>query len=170
MILRVLVLAGGMLGGAGASQFPEFSQQYTQRLGGAVDALAEVVADFDTSAQRAGLDRAEALEQMQGTPFLEARRADMTRTFARYDALREDLRVLESAGPFMRAYHAARMSDGDVARAALKAYEPAVPVNMAGMIFGGTGFLAGLLATWAGMRLLVWPFRRRRTAAQGSGA
>ena len=61
MIVRALVLAGGVLGAASVSQFPEFSQQYTQRLGGAVDALGQVVADFDASAAAAGLDREAAL-------------------------------------------------------------------------------------------------------------
>ena len=46
MIIRAITLAGGLAVGAGASQFPEFSQQYAQRLGGAVDALGEVVRGF----------------------------------------------------------------------------------------------------------------------------
>ncbi|MFL4471989.1 DUF2937 family protein [Tateyamaria armeniaca] len=160
MILRAFMLATGVLGGASASQFPEFAQQYTQRLGGAVDALGKVVADFDASAADAGLSREAALSQMQGTDFLDARRRDMTRTFARYDTLREDLVVLEKSGPFMRAYHAARMTDEDVARAALEAYKPAVPLDMAGVSFAGAGFLAGLVAFWAALKILAWPFRR----------
>ena len=168
MILRSLVLAGGLLGGATASQFPEFSQQYTQRLGGAVDALSEVVADFDASAASADLTRDEALEQMQGTEFLDSRRIDMTRTFQRYDTLRADLDVLQSAGPFMRAYHATRLRDRDVARAAVAAYEPAVPINMAGLIFAGTGFLAGLLTFSFVLRVVSWPFRRKRRLASGA--
>ncbi|WP_299150497.1 DUF2937 family protein [uncultured Tateyamaria sp.] len=161
MILRVLALIGGLLGGASASQFPEFSQQYTQRLGGAVDALAEVVKDFDASATAAGLSRAEALAQMQGTPFLERRQADMTRTFQRYDQLRADLKVLTDAGPFMRAYYGARMTDGDVARAAMQAYQPALPLNFAGAVFALTGFFAGLIGVSILLRLLAWPFSRR---------
>ncbi|MEP4249433.1 DUF2937 family protein [Tateyamaria sp.] len=168
MILRVVALAGGLLGGATASQFPEFSQQYTQRLGGAVDALSEVVADFDTSAASADLTRDEALAQMQGTAFLDSRRADMTRTFTRYDGLRADLDVLENAGPFMRAYHATRLSDREVARAALTAFEPAVPINLAGIIFAGTGFFAGLIAVWIFFKTLLWPLRRRRRPAAGA--
>lgn len=68
MIVRTLTLVAALSAGAATSQFPEFSQQYAQRLGGAVDALAEVVADFDASAQAEGLTRTQALEQMQGTP------------------------------------------------------------------------------------------------------
>lgn len=168
MIVRALVLAGGVLGGAAASQFPEFSQQYTQRLGGAVDALEEVVADFDASAQASGLSRAAALDQMRGAEFLDRRRSDMTRTFARYDRLRADLAVLQGAGPFMRAYHAARMTDGDVAQAAMQAYAPAVPVTLAGLVFAGSGFVVGLCAVWAALRLILWPLRARRRPARGA--
>ncbi len=34
MLLRAITLAGGIVGAAGMSQFPEYSQQYVQRLGG----------------------------------------------------------------------------------------------------------------------------------------
>ncbi|MEQ3709385.1 MAG: DUF2937 family protein [Tateyamaria sp.] len=165
MIARVLVLAGGVLGGASASQFPEFAQQYTQRLGGAVDALGEVVADFDASAADAGLTRDAALAELQGSAFLDARRQDMTRTFERYESLQADLTKLEGTGPFMRAYHATSMSDPDVARAAMETFEPAVPLGMAGLTFAGSGFIAGLFAIWATLKLLMWPLRRRAGTA-----
>ena len=165
MILRALILAGGVLGGAAASQFPEFSQQYTQRLGGAVDALAEVVADFDASARAEGLSREAALEQMVGTDFIERRQKDMRRTFVRHARLSADLAVLQGASPFMRAYHARRFSDGDVGRAALDAFRPALPLSFEGAVFAGTGFLAGSVAMWAALRLFLWPFGRMRRRA-----
>ncbi|MEL7345872.1 MAG: DUF2937 family protein, partial [Pseudomonadota bacterium] len=84
-MLRILALAGGLAGAAGMSQFPEYSQQYTQRLAGAVDELSTVVADFDASALASGLTRQEALAQLSGTEFLDRRQADMTRTLTRYD-------------------------------------------------------------------------------------
>ncbi|MEC7965452.1 MAG: DUF2937 family protein, partial [Pseudomonadota bacterium] len=55
MIVRTLTLIAGLSGAAVTAQFPEFSQQYAQRLGGAVDELTAVVADFDASAQASGL-------------------------------------------------------------------------------------------------------------------
>lgn len=165
MIVRALTLSAGLLGGVAASQFPEFSQQYAQRLGGAVDALGEVVADFDASAAAEGLSRAEALDQMQGTDFIVRRRADMERSFARYARLSADLAALEGEGPFMRAYHLPRFSDTEIARAAWAAYQPAVPVTLAGGIFAAVGFLAGALILRALLGLVRWPFRRRpRTA------
>ena len=161
MIIRTLTLVGGLIAGAGASQFPEFSQQYAQRLGGAVDALSEVVADFDASAVSEGLTRRQALEQMQGTNFIERRRLDMERTFDRHVVLSEDLKLLKDAGPFTRAYNATRFRDGDVANAAWEAYEPAVPLNLTGAIFAGFGFLAGWISIGAVLAVVRWPFRRR---------
>lgn len=161
MILRAITLAGGLVVGAGASQFPEFSQQYTQRLGGAVDALSEVVADFDASALAEGLTRNQALEQMRGTDFIERRRADMERTFLRHATLSDDLKVLSDASPFMRAYHGMRLRDRDVAQAAWDTFEPAVPLNVTGAIFAGVGFLVGLLSLSAVLAVLRWPLRRR---------
>ncbi len=160
--MRTLTLAGGLAGAVTTSQFPEFSQQYTQRLGGAVDALGQVVADFDASAAASDLTRDAALVQMQGTPFLERRRADMTRSIARYERLSADLEALQYQGPFMRAYNAARLTDTEIARAAWKAYQPAVPVNFAGLVFAGVGFVLGGGAISALVGLLRVPFRRRR--------
>src|SRR5690606_18979685 len=105
MLLKTLTLAGGLAGAATLSQFPEFSQQYAQRLGGAVDELARVVAEFDGDAASLSLDRDEALAQLStGSDMGRARAATMTRTFERHDRLRADLASLQGAGPFMRAY------------------------------------------------------------------
>tara|TARA_R110002094_G_scaffold70714_5_gene79357 strand:+ start:7866 stop:8372 length:507 start_codon:yes stop_codon:yes gene_type:complete len=168
MIVRALTLAGGLAGAAATSQFPEFSQQYIQRLGGAVDALAEVVADFDASAQAVGLTRDTALSQMQGNDFLDRRRVDMTETFGRYQALQSDLAELKGAGPFMRAYNLPLLTDAQIARAAWEEYQPAVPLNFAGIIFGGVGFVLATLLLGLVLKLLAWPFRRRRDAAKAA--
>lgn len=164
MILRALTLAGGLAGAATTAQFPEFSQQYMQRLGGAVDALGEVVADFDASAAASGLSRQAALEQLQGTAFLDRRRADMTRTVVRYAQLSHDLRVLEGQGPFTRAYHARRFTDPEIAKAAWQVFQPAIPVNFAGLSFAGVGFFLGLMVVSLLVAILRWPFRRRQIA------
>lgn len=161
MIVRAITLASGLAVGAGTSQFPEFSQQYAQRLGGAVDALSEVVADFDTSAAAEGLSRSEALVQMTGADFIERRRTDMERIFDSHAILTEDLKLLAEAGPFMRAYYVAHFTDGDVTSAAWDAFQPAVPLNLTGAIFASFGFLVGLITTSSLLAVIRWPFRRR---------
>ena len=164
MILRALTLAGGLVGAAATSQFPEFSQQYLQRLGGAVDALEQVVADFDASASSVGLTRDAALAQMRGSAFLDHRRADMAQTFARYETLKEDLATLKGTGPFMRAYHLPRLTDTQIASAAWDVYKPAVPLNFAGIVFAGVGFVLGSVLLGLILKSLAWPLRRRNAA------
>ena len=164
MILRALTLAAGLTGAAAFSQFPEYSQQYMQRLGGAVDALQQVVADFDASAAAEGLTREAALAQMTGSAFVERRRADMIRTLDRHARLRADLDVMRGAGPFMRAYHLARL-DGQIAQAAWRDFRPAAPLTVAGAVFGGTGFLVGSLLAGAVLALLRRLAGTRRAAA-----
>jgi hypothetical protein len=159
-MLRVLTLAAGLAGAGTFAQFPEFSQQYVQRLGGAVDALEQVVADFDASAAAEGLSRADALASMVGTGFVERRRTDMERTIDRFDHLSAQLGVVESAGPFMRAYHAAD-ADTQIAKAAWQEFVPAMPLNFAGVVFAGLGFLLGTTAIGLLGGLLIAPFRAR---------
>ncbi len=165
MIIRMLTLAGGIAGAAGLSQFPEYSQQYTQRLAGAVDELQRVVADFDASAAAEGLTREQALSQMVGTDFVERRRADMDRTISRSITLAGDLETLRNATPLQRFMKAGRFTDQDIATRALNDFKPAIPVTLTGLIFAAMGFVAGSGTVSALFAVLRWPFRRRRVAA-----
>lgn len=147
----IVKIAGGVLFGCTLSQFPEYSQQYVQRMGGALDELSTVVQDFDTSAQSSGYTREEALNVMTGSDFLEARQADMRRTFNRFDKLTDDYSRLENANAFNRLAYVARMRDGEISKGTASDFKPAVPVTFDGLGFIGIGFaigyglLAGLL-------------------------
>ena len=168
LIARILTLAGGLAGAASLSQFPEFTQQYTQRLAGAVDELSRVVEDFDASARAEGLTRPEALSAMTGTPFVERRRIDMTRTLQRHAELRADLAALRGAGPFTRAYQMSHLDDSVIAKRAVEDFRPALPLTFEGITFAGVGLVLGalamsLIANLVGM--LLWPLRRRATTS-----
>lgn len=167
MLARALSLAGGITGAAGLSQFPEFSQQYAQRLGGAVDELTRVVSDFDADAAGLGLSREEALSQLsRGGSMARARAVTIEATFARHDKLSADLAALDGAGPFTRAYFATRMTDATIAERAWQAYKPAVPATFEGITFAGVGYLAGMLIVGALLSLLrrILGARRRASA------
>lgn len=164
MIGRVLTLAGGLAGAAALSQFPEFSQQYLQRLAGQVDALTVVVRDFDASAQKNGLSREEALAELQGTAFLDDRRQDLRRTFLRHARLSDNLVALREAGPLERLLMPQRLGDAETLAATWGDFRPAVPVTLDGLAAAGIGFLGGGLALSALFSLLLWPFRRRARA------
>ena len=163
-MLRILAMAGGIAGGVGLSQFPEFSQQYLQRLAGQVDSLQMVVADFDRSATRNLMTRDQALAEMTGTAFLEDRRADLTATFARFDRISANLADLRAASPLARLTMPQKLGDSETLAATYADFRPALPVTFDGLIAAGIGFLAGWIASSGLMALLAWPFRRRRTA------
>lgn len=160
-MIRMLCLCGGLAGAAALSQYPAFSEAYLQRLGGQVDALTEVVQDFDASALAAGLGREEALQQMSGTAFLAGRQADMRSTFARHARLSDHLTVLQGATPLQRTLMPHRHADPETVMATWADFRPALPLSSAGAVTAGAGFVAGWAGLAALLGLLAAPFRRR---------
>ena len=161
-MIRVLCLIGGLAGAAGLSQFPEFSQQYLQRLNGQVEALTIEVKKFDASALAAGLGREEALQDLSGTDFRDYHQADMRAMFARHARLRENLQILQDASPMQRLVLPHRMADGPTVQDVWADFVPAVPVSMAGVTAAGVGFLGGWVALAMLLALITSPLRRRR--------
>jgi hypothetical protein len=164
MIIKTLTLIGGMFGAATLSQFPEFTQQYMQRLGGQVDALTTVINDFDTSARKADMTREAALASMGGSVFLENRRSDMRATIERHRRLEDDLVVLSAATPIARVSMPHRLRDQDLVRATYDSFRPALPLTLEGALSASAGFIAGWAIIAALLHFLAWPFRRRRPA------
>ena len=164
MFLRALTLAVGLTGAAGLSQFPEFSQQYTQRLAGKVEELTRFVEEFDADAATVGVSREQALVDLAQGGAIGAERAQtIVTTIARKDRLGRALQDLRGAGPFTRAYHANVFTDGELARGTLSDFKPALPLTFEGVVFAIVGFLGGLGAIGLLSRLyrLIFPRRVR---------
>jgi len=161
---RTLAMLGGLGLAAVFAQFPEYAQQYEQRLGGAVDELRIIVADFDADALRFGLSREEALHHYAVSPdaFLVARGESMARTLARYGKLNAQLVDLAGADPWTRVTHLNDYLDGQISSQALAAFRPAVPVTGEGMMWGLAGFALGYGLLAAFLSFLTLPFRWRR--------
>lgn len=168
MIGKALRLVGGLAGAATLSQYPEFSQQYIQRLGGQVDALAAIVGDFDRSATDNGLTRDAALDQLQGTAFLTARKGDMQTAFARFDRLSGDLALLRLATPIERITMPQRLADHATFNATWADFRPALPLSVAGAVAAGAGFVVAWAAVRFILSLLLWPFRRRSASRKAA--
>lgn len=166
-LARILVVCAGIVSGATFAQAPEFVQQYRQRLGGAVDELAQFVRDFDADAARAGLTRKEALAEYRGTRFLDLRGMSVTAVMARYERLRAQQAALREAGPFTRLAETLWRMDGDIAAAALSEFRPAVPLTLEGAGHAAAGFAAGALGAGLLMRLFH-AGRARRGQARGA--
>jgi hypothetical protein len=147
------------------SQFPEYAQQYTQRLGGAVDELRVITVDFDNAANSAGLTREAALARYEHAPdtFIAGRGASMTATFARYAQLSAALQAVKGADAWQRLQLLPVFFDSDVGSRTLDDFKPAVPVTPEGFAYAAVGFVLGYLGLSALFSLLRLPFRWRRS-------
>lgn len=161
---RIIAGIGGLGLAITLSQFPEYAQQYTQRLGGAVDELRVITEDFDRAAADGGLDRATALARYEASndDFLAGRGTSMTATFQRYEQLSATLARIENAGAVERLQSLPAYLDTDIGRRTLESYKPAIPVTMEGILYAGGGFILGYLVLSGLWRFLSLPFRRKR--------
>lgn len=150
---KTVTLASVMAGVALFSQAPEFAQQYRQRIGGAVDELKTVVVDFDTDAEASQLSSKQALDQLTGADaqFSRDRGESMTRTIGRFETLSTQQIWLENSHPFTRPLLVLKSPDSVLINRAWEIYEPAVPLNMPGAVYGGIGALLALLLARLGI-------------------
>lgn len=153
-------MAGGIAGALALSQFPEFSQQYLQRLSGAVDELRGVTVAFDLTARVAGLTREEALAEIGGTQFADNLRENMAGNIARYERLHADYQALVSLTPLQRLAQVWRFRDTELAQRTYESFRPAVPVTSDGLICAGIGFAGGWVLVTLLLGLVLRPFRR----------
>ena len=163
---RFVVGLAAALGALFASQFPEFSQQYRQRLGGALQELHSVVADFDATAARNNMSRNEAVQRLQGSgeAFVQDQGALTSRTIVRFEELSAQRSRFDSAPYAMRPIVVLSHPDTRVMRGAWGDYEPAVPVTPAGFVWATIGFFVagGAVSLIRQLAAIAWRHQWRR--------
>ncbi|HEY8579608.1 MAG TPA: DUF2937 family protein [Beijerinckiaceae bacterium] len=166
MILRTAAMATGLLLGVLASQIPEYAQQYRQRLGGAIDEINRMLADFDADAARAAMSRNEGVERLSRNPdvFVAQRGQRVREEEARAQRLERQLAAMREGGPVRRVAVLARDFDSRIAQRAWESYEPAVPTTVEGALAAVIGFFLG----WSALRTAGWAARRRRAQRRGA--
>lgn len=144
---RTAIVLTGIAGGVLTSQAPEFTQQYRQRLGGALQELRAVVGDFDRDAEASNLSRQEALSAYSASSdnFLRDRGVSIGRTIHRYETLLRQQARFENWPEPTRPLALVGEVDTQLMRGAWKDYKPAVPVNLTGAIWAAVGLLLGML-------------------------
>lgn len=163
---RLICLAGALFGALGLSQVPEYTQQYAQRLGGAIDELTAIITRFDDDAAQSGLTREEGLERYRASEdeFLADRGNAMQAIFTRHQQLVVQREAVRTASPLDKVSAMARYFDSDVGAATLEDFEPAVPITVEGLTFAAVGLGVGYGAVWGVWTTAAAPFRRRRKA------
>ncbi len=164
MIRRFLSMFMGGLMAAGASQAPEFAQQYSQRLGGAVDELRTIVRQFDVDARRNGLSREQGLQRMERAPdaFIAARAEAQRQTISRFERLEAQKAAMDAPDVWTRVLAMVRNYDAEIGKRAMGDFRPALPLTAEGVFFGLIGFLAGAVLTG----IAVLPMGRRKARPQ----
>ena len=164
MIFRRFALAMGLLMAFLGSQLPEFTQQYRQRLGGALDELRAAIAQFDSEASAQALNRDQGIARLQanGDTLARQRGEAVEAMVARQDRLSRQREALATAGPVSQYAVLADGMDTSIARQALADFQPALPATAAGFIAAAVGFLLGWMAT----HVVALPVRHRRRAAE----
>ena len=128
------------LGGIAASQFLAFLQQYRQRLGGRLEeAEANYLLIRDGTLYR-------AVDESTRAQLAEAAQARVEVLATAYDAI-------DAADPFAKPFVFLRHIDGEIARTAFAAFQPALPLDPVSLAYGG----AGLGLTWIVYELLKAP-------------
>jgi len=138
---RTVSWAAALICAAVFSQAPEFSQQYRQRLGGAIGELKSIVENFDRDAARSELTREEALELYGATDdaFLQDRGRSMQAVFARYDKLVAQRAALDHAGAIAAPFHVLTAPDLYLVEETREDFAPALPLTPAGVVYAGFG-------------------------------
>ncbi len=144
MIIRTLAFGAGLAGAVAASQLPEYAQQYRQRLGGAIDEISRIMAEFDADAARIGLSREQDISRLREFgPFRDGSRRSPARGQRAARAV--------AAGVLRPAYGGAFARVAVMATDAALDCEPrvgqfraAVPVTIEGAALGGADSLPAM--------------------------
>jgi hypothetical protein len=159
VLTRRLAVAIGLVFALIGTQLPEFAQQYRQRLGGALDELNRMIAEFDDEVKSQSLNREQGLERLQQNddPLARERAAAIDQDIDRADRLARQQQAFRDAGPLTRLAVMAENFDSTTLEQAARNFEPAAPVTMEALVIGAVSLVAG----WALTHLFAWPIRRR---------
>lgn len=168
MLARRIALAIGLLCGLVGTQWPEFSQQYRQRLGGALDELQRIIAVFDAEAASHSLTPAQGIARLKDNPdpLARERGADIEGDTAREARIERALADMRDAGPLRRLVVMVSDLDAPAASQTLRDFEPAAPLTSEALIVGALAWLSG----WSATHLCAWPIRRRWRARRDAAA
>lgn len=169
-------IANGVAAVAGAgvtSQFPEFYQQYLQRLGGRLDQALVQEARIYEAAQSQGLTVADYLQRFLASsdPVFQAEGRVIQAALGDAESLRASLVALADAAVLERPFALFRYLDHSVLTATFDTFKPALPITAEGLTYAAIGLLLGLLALALGERggkavKRRWHRRRQRKRSQ----
>jgi hypothetical protein len=145
MFYRSIWLGIAAATGLATAQAPEFAQQYKQRIGGALDELRTIIADFDKDAEASGLTRDEGLAtyRKSSDSFLQARGQSMTGAMDRLALLETQQQAFATTAPLTQPLLLLKSADRKLLQGVWEDFDPGLPAGQAGFGWLAAGFLAG---------------------------
>jgi hypothetical protein len=163
---RILCVVGAVL----FSQFPEFMQQYLQRLEGHLDEARLAVDRFRDAAAQSGmsLDQLVAGTAQNPDPSMGRLGGVIKAAVARVDELGASDAALRNASLLGRPFVFIAHMDASIARATLAIYKPAVPTTFEGFIYAGLGIVLVLAVYHLAVRGPIIRQMQKRALARGA--
>lgn len=167
---RWLHLGAGALLAATLSQAPAYHHQYLQRLGGHVDELSRQIEQLDARAARQGLDRYDYIRRFRDNPDPAVRGEGdhLLETIARHIRLSQSYDRLSRLPSYWLVPVTAFELDPPIAAAAVRDFNPALPLTADGLGHAAVGFFLGY-AGLAGLVALIPGRRARKPHPQAGG-
>jgi hypothetical protein len=159
LMIRRIALAIGLLFALAGSQLPEFAQQYRQRLGGSIDELNRMIAEFDSEAAGQSLTREQGVDRLKtnADALAQQRGAAIESDVERAARLTRQQEAFKIGGPLTRLASLIENFDPATAAQAIRDYEPAVPISFEAFVVAAVALVIG----WSATHLCAWPIRRR---------
>ena len=164
LIDRILCVTGAVL----FSQFPEFVQQYLQRLGGHLDEARHQLDQFKDAAAKTGstLDQLIANANANPNPSMAKLGAVIVETQSRVQTLTADSQAIHDAAIWERPFVFFKHMDPQIAHATASIFRPAVPTTLEGLIYAGIGIVIILSVYHGCVRYPIRRAARRREQAR----
>jgi len=155
-----------VVGAVAFSQFPEFIQQYLQRLGGHLDEARRQVAKFTEAASKADLTLPEFIARTDANgDHAVARLGDvMQGAVERADELAFANAAIHNATLWERPFVFIRHLDPEIARATWSIYQPAVPTTLEGLLYALAGVVCALTLYYGAIKYPTLAVLRARRA------
>lgn len=156
-----------VLGAVSLAQFPQFVQQYIQRLGGHADEARRIVERFAEAAQRSGRSLEEYIYRFRtdADPEIAEQGIIMQEAVERADFLMNAVQALEGSSLITRPFLFLANLDTDIAWNTMQIFQPGVPTTIEGGVYAFAGILLGL-AVYHGIK---YPVKRLTGKKQEQG-
>lgn len=156
-----------VIGAVSAAQFPQFVQQYLQRLAGHAAEAQRLLNRYKQAAEDAGMEFEVYVQRFRNDPdAVVAEHGNiMTEVSERASYLQQAVEALQSSHALNRPFVFMNYLDTEIVWEALLIFQPGIPTTAEGALYALTGIALGLLC-YNGLKWPVWKFQEKRKAKE----